>query len=254
MHKVKPQPPKQTKQHPVLPCDEQAFHSQRYLTDRLTFRDSLACGCCRWDEMQAKRALSGAQHTISHPTSCLLLQAGAVEACTSQGTAKQNPTVWQSFPMHPLLLPESQNTGQTRSFQSADGLLWAPFQPKESPSSCTAYPEQVDNSQNSTVGNTLPLTSSSHSNQIVNKQSILHRWTNNATLIQLPRTIFCAYSIKSSHSACSSWETRTGSPSEGEHGRGLTLMGWQLWASSLCSTLASCCNLTPVCCGSGPPQ
>lgn len=254
MHKVKPQPPKQTKQHPVLPCDEQAFHSQRYLTDRLTFRDSLACGCCRWDETQAKRALSGAQHTISHPTSCLLLQAGAVEVCTSQGTAKQNPTVWRSFPMHPLLLPESQNTGQTRSFQSADGLLWAPFQPKESPPSCTAYPEQVDNSQNSTVGNTLPLTSSSHSNQIVNKQSILHRWTNNATLIQLPRTIFCAYSIKSSHLACSSWETRTGSPSEGEHGRGLTLMGWQLWASSLCSTLASCCKLTPVCCGLGPPQ
>lgn len=98
----------------------------------------------------------------------------------------------------------------------------------------------MDNSQNSTVGNTLPLTSSSHSNQIVNKQSILHRWTNNATLIQLPTTIFCAHSIKSSHSACSSLETRTGSPSEGEKGRALTLISWQLWASSLSSTPTSC--------------
>lgn len=84
----------------------------------------------------------------------------------------------------------------------------------------------MDNSQNSTVGNTLPLTSSSHSNQIVNKQSILHRWTNNATLIQLPATISCAHSIKSSHSACSSSETRTGSPSEGEKGREGCWLWW----------------------------
>lgn len=66
MHKVKPQPPEQTKQHPVLPCDEQAFHSQRYLTDRLTFRDRLWLVAAA-DEVKCKqRELSPEPSTQSH--------------------------------------------------------------------------------------------------------------------------------------------------------------------------------------------
>lgn len=153
-------------------------------------------------------------------------------------TDRKAKLCWLLKLLHPLPYIKSEHRANISS------LPWTPFQLKESPSSCTASSEQVDTSQNSTVGNTLPLTSSSHSNQIVNKQSILHRWTNNATLIQLPRTIFCAHSIKSSHSACSSLETRTGSPSEGEK-EALTDELAAVNPLSLCSTFTSCLHPLP---------